>query len=542
MVVLVAGVGGGNGAAAARVGDGIRWGACDKTGAKSPAGSAISHLDGAAEGAVAQSGAADEQEKPGGRVECAMIRVPLNYAQPAGQQISLAVNRVRGSASRDGNHLGVLLVNPGGPGASGRDLAKYVAMALPKDVTRRYDIVGFDPRGVAASEPAIRCVDPKRYYKAPRPDNVPHSRGDETALLGRARGYARSCGNRWSWLLPHMTTANTARDMDAIRRALGENKISYLGYSYGTYLGAVYATMFPTRVRRLVLDSIVDPRGVWYGDNLSQDYAFDRRHRDFLRWVAQNDKIYRLGKTLSQTRFAWYSMRDRLHTRPAKGVVGPSEFDDIFTMAGYTDAIWPQLAQAFSAYARKGDTTPLQRAYKQYGTNGSVENENGYAVYLGVECRDAPWPRDWAKWHADSTAANSGAHFMAWPNAWYNAPCAFWPVRGGTPIRVGARGLPPALFIQARRDAATPYRGALRMRRLFPGARLLTVPGGNHGVSLNGNACVDSRLAAYLRDGTLPGRGGASATCRRTPAPLPAARLGSAFPGDRGMAMAVLGR
>jgi pimeloyl-ACP methyl ester carboxylesterase len=374
----------------------------------------------------------------------------------------------------------------------------------------------------------MRCVDPKRYFKAPRPDNVPRSRADEAVLLDRAKEYAQACGDRWSWLLPYMTTENSARDMDAIRRALDENKISYLGYSYGTYLGAVYATMFPSRVRRLVLDSVVDPRGIWYGDNLAQDYAFDRRHQDFLRWVAQHDATYRLGGKTSLTRFAWYSMRDRLRARPARGVVGPSELDDIFTMAGYSDAIWPELARAFSAYVRRGDTAKLLKAYKEYGTNGTAENENGYAVYLGVECRDAPWPRGWAQWHADSVEADTGARFMAWANAWYNAPCAFWPVRGGTPLRLGARDLPPALFIQARRDAATPYRGALRMRELFPGARLLTVGGGNHGVSLNGNTCVDARLADYLLEGTLPGRG---ATCRGTSAPPPAARRGSSVAG-----------
>ncbi|GAA2909171.1 alpha/beta hydrolase [Streptosporangium fragile] len=466
-------------------------------------------------------------------VECATLRVPLDYRNPY-QTISIALNRIKGKASRDHNHLGSLLVNPGGPGASGRDLAKGVAAALPAEVADRLDVIGFDPRGVGASEPALTCVDPKTYYAPPRPDHVPDNRREENVLLSRARQYAEACGNRWSWVLPHMSTENAARDMDQIRAALGESKISYLGYSYGTYLGAVYATLFPDRVKRLVLDSVVDPRGVWYDANLAQNAAFDRRHQDFLKWTARHNPVYRLGETGKEVSFAWYAMRERLGERPAGGIVGPSELDDIYTVGGYSDTLWPQLAKAFSAYVKKGETAPLVAAYRQHAEN-DAKDENNYAVYLGVQCRDAAWPRDWNRWRADMTRGHARAPFLTWPNAWYNAPCAFWPEPGGTPVRVrGAASLPPALLIHAERDAATPYAGALNIRRLFPGSRLLTVPGGNHGVALGGNRCVDRRLAAYLKDGTLPpplpararrAPKAPDARCPGTPAPVPTARV-----------------
>ena len=468
----------------------VRWGACEKS--------------------------ADGQDAP--NAECATIEVPVDHAHPSGRKLRLAVNRFRATGSRAAR-LGVLLVNPGGPGASGRELATYLAAHLPRQVTARYDIVGFDPRGVGASEPALSCVEPRGYYKPPRPDNVPRDADEEEVLLERARRYAEGCASRWSWLLPHMTTQNTARDMDAIRHALGESKISYLGYSYGTYLGAVYATMFPSRVRRMVLDSVIDPTGIWYENNLAQNRAFERRHRDFMAWIAEHNAVYRLGGTAERTTAAWYAMRRALRTRPAKGVVGPSELDDLFTVAGYTDAIWPKLARAFSEHVRKGDSDRLVRAYRRYVRNGTAEAENGYAVYLGIECRDAPWPRDWSVWRADSHRVNASAPFLTWANTWYNAPCAFWPVPGGTPVKLGAEKLPPILLIQSRRDAATPYQGAVRMRRLFPTARLLTVGGGNHGVVLNGNACADRRLTSYLLNGTVPGE--REATCRRAPAPVP---------------------
>ncbi|MCK2219508.1 alpha/beta hydrolase [Actinomadura sp. ATCC 31491] len=452
-------------------------------------------------------------------LECATVRVPLDYRQPWGQSIKVAINRVRAKVSRDAGHLGTLLVNPGGPGASGRALTEYVAAGLPAAVSERYDVVGFDPRGVGASEPALHCVDPEVYYRAPRPDAVPHGPADERALLGRAADYAARCGNHWSWLLPHLTTENAARDLDVIRAALGEERISYLGFSYGTYLGAVYATLFPKRVKRLVMDSTVDPTAVWYRSNLAQDYSFERRHRQFLTWTAKHHDVYKLGRTLRQTQFAYYAMRDRLRARPAGGVVGPSELDDTFTIAGYSDRIWPQFAQAWSGYVRKGDTQPLMDLYDKHGKNDAAD-ENGYAVYLGVQCRDARWPRDWARWRADMSRTHRQAPFLTWPNAWFNAPCMYWPVPGGTPVDVhGSKKLPPVLMLQSRDDAATPYQGALRMRRLFPTARMVVDQGGNHGVSLAGNQCVDRHLAAYLRDGTLPRR---DAVCAALPQPRPA--------------------
>ncbi|SEU42866.1 alpha/beta hydrolase fold [Nonomuraea wenchangensis] len=476
-------------------------------------------------------------------LECATVQVPLDYSRPSGRSIKVAINRIKAKTSRSADRLGALLINPGGPGASGRALTEYVAAGLPAGVRERYDIIGFDPRGVGGSDPAMHCVDPDVFYKAPRQDAVPHGAGDEQRLLARAAEYAGSCGERWSWLLPHLTTENAARDLDQIRAALGEKKISYLGFSYGTYLGAVYATLFPNRVKRLVLDSIVDPTAVWYRSNLAQDHSFERRHRQFLTWIAEHHDVYKLGRTLKQTQFAYYAMRDRLRTRPAGGVMGPSELDDTFTLAGYSDRIWPQFAQAWSDYVRQGDTKGLLDLYDKHGKN-DADDENGYAVYLAVQCRDARWPREWSTWRTDMVAAHRTAPFLTWPNAWFNAPCAFWPVSGGTPVNVrGSAKLPPVLMLQARDDAPTPYDGALRMRRLFPTARMVVDQGGNHGVALAGNQCVDRHLAAYLRDGTLPKR---DTECAALPAPRPAERMAarrvpaSASPGVGGL-LGVLG-
>ena len=210
----------------------------------------------------------------------------------------------------------------------------------------RYDIVGFDTRGVGASKPALHC-DPS-FFAAERPNYIPANAAAEQALIDRARLYAADCEQKYGGLLPYMTTANIAKDMDQIRAAMGQDKLSYLGYSYGTYIGQVYATLFPTRVRRMVLDSIVDPTGVWYADNIAQDYAFQGRMRAFFGWAARYDRVYHLGTTAAQVSRSWYAARAKLIANPIAQPhgpnIGPDEFDDTFVVGGYDDGYWPQLA------------------------------------------------------------------------------------------------------------------------------------------------------------------------------------------------------
>src|SRR5208283_3798596 len=155
-----------------------------------------------------------------------------------------------------------------------------------------YNIIGFDPRGVGASVPALSCE--PNFFSGVRPNYIPASAAAEQVLINRAKAYAAGCEQRFGWLLPYMTTADVARDLDSIRVALRQQKINYYAFSYGTYLGQVYATMFPSRVRRMVLDSTVEPQGVWYQDNIDQDYAFEGRMQAFFGWVAKYDSSYHL--------------------------------------------------------------------------------------------------------------------------------------------------------------------------------------------------------------------------------------------------------
>ncbi|MCX4766177.1 alpha/beta hydrolase [Streptomyces sp. NBC_01275] len=450
-------------------------------------------------------------------LQCASLKVPLDHDDPSGKQITLALSRVPHTAK---TFQGPLLVNPGGPGGGGLSLAGFIASALPKAVAAQYDVIGFDPRGVGKSSPALNCE--PGHFAAVRPDSVPSTEAIEQANLTRARSFAEACGKKYASVLPYIDTISTVRDMDAIRAAVGAGKLNYFGYSYGTYLGAVYAKLYPQRVRRLVLDSIVDPTGVWYDDNLTQDLAFNDRHRALMAWIAKYDKTYKLGADPEKVEAEWYAMRAALAKKPAGGKVGASELEDTFLPGGYYNGYWPHLAEAFAAYANDKKTGPLVEAYENFAAV-DASGDNGYSVYTSVQCRDASWPRDWDEWRSDNWSAYAKAPFMTWSNAWYNAPCAFWPTKPLGPVNLANGALPPALLFQATDDAATPYEGGAMMHSLLRGSSFVVEQGGqNHGIALSGNSCLDKHLAAYLTDGTVPrGVGGVDAVCKAQSDPKP---------------------
>ena len=454
---------------------------------------------------------------------CAGLRVPLNYRNRGGRSLTLALSEVPATAPPS-QRQGILLVNPGGPGGSGLSLASFIAQGLDPAVASRYDIIGFDTRGVGASRPALHC-DPA-FFARERPNYVPANPAGEHVMIRRARSYAADCQKKYGWLLPYMTTANIARDMDQIRAATGQSKLSYFGYSYGTYIGQVYATLFPKRVHRMVLDSTVDPTGVWYADNIAQDYAFQGRMNAFYSWAARYNSVYRLGSTAAAVRRSYYTTRARLIAhpvaQPSGPSIGPDELDDTFVAGGYNNGYWPGLAGAISAYLHGGSSQQLVAVFNQIGK----QNENEFAVYNAVECADVAWPRNWAKWDTDTRKVYRTAPFEAWDNAWFNAACAFWPVHGpAKPMQIGAPGLPGILMLQGTLDAATPYAGAQNAHRRLPTAKMVVVRGGgNHGQSLAfpANSCVNGYLNRYLATGALPSAPGlVNATCAPLPDPTP---------------------
>lgn len=462
-------------------------------------------------------------------LQCGTVTVPLDWSKPTGRKITLAVSRRR-HTSADSAYQGVMLVNPGGPGSSGLSLAS-LADDVPHHGGDSYDWIGFDPRGVGASVPALSCD--RYYFGYNRPAYVPTSTTitDEWRAMGFL--YARACArNSHSGILAHLTTRDSARDMDAIRRALGQKQINYYGFSYGTYLGEVYSTLYPQRVRRQVFDGTVDPRTVWYQSNLDQNVPFDRNLGIWFGWIAKYDASYHLGRTAAAVRSAFIATWHRLDAHPVHakgGELGGSEWIDAFLDAAYYQSTWPDLAATFSDLVNHGRVASLESAFLDADGLG---DDNDYAAYLGVQCADASSPTRWSTWARDSRRVAARAPLSTWSNTWFNLPCLSWPARSQQPVTINGSKVASTLMINETLDAATPYAGSIEVRRLFPGARLIAEPGGTtHAGSLFGDACVDDAIANYLATGALPARRSgnrADKTCAPLPQPTPASGTAAA--------------
>ncbi|MEU0698606.1 alpha/beta hydrolase [Streptomyces niveus] len=452
-------------------------------------------------------------------LKCGTVEVPLDYTRPDGERIKLTVSRVKasgktGAAGGEGKAVetvrrqGALVYNPGGPGSSGMAFPLAAMMPEWKRIAAAYDMVGYAPRGVGRSAP-LSCQNAADFAKAPTLAPTYPTESYKRERISRAKAYAQGCARNAGASLRHYTSLNNARDLDVLRAALGEKKLSFMGASYGTYFGALYASLFPSHVRRMVFDSAVNPapEQIWYRNNLDQSFAFERRWADFRAWVAKHDATYHLGTTPDEVQRNYERVRAEVAHRPAGGKVGPGQLHAAMLGVGYYDDYWAIRATALSEFL-KGNTKPLvdQAAPR---AAAAVDNENSNAVYTAVECNDAPWPTDWKVWDRDNTRLAEVAPFETWDNAWMNLPCAFWPAQRQKPadIRTSAGELPPTLILAAERDAATPYPGALELQRRLAGSVLVTERGaGTHGIAGGTNECVNDHVEAYLLTGKTPVR------------------------------------
>jgi pimeloyl-ACP methyl ester carboxylesterase len=471
--------------------------------------------------------------------ECGFLTVPLDYAHPGGTKIKIAVSRIKHKSSA-ADYQGVMVTNPGGPGGSGLTLS-VLGEFVPDGVGGDYDWIGFDPRGVGSSVPALAC-DPN-YNAYARPDYRPFTKATEKAWLAKTHKYANDCAKAPGNLLNHVKTTDTIQDIESIRKALGAQQINYYGFSYGTYLGQVYSTLYPTRVRRMVLDSNVDPRGVWYDANLDQDTAFNKSINVYFDWVAKYDSVYHLGTSGKVVRKKYYDTLDKLAKHPAGGVIGPDEWNDVFVSAGYYVFGWEDVAEAFSAYVNDGDFAPVKALWDDSYPSGAG-TDNGYAMYLATQCSDVQWPTNWSKWERDNWRTYAKAPFITWNNAWFNAPCIWWDAKPGKPVKVDGSKAPPILLIDETLDPATPYAGSLYIRKIFPRSVLIEGVGGTtHAGSLNGVACTDNAIAAYLASGALPSRvrgDRSDKQCDPVPPPNPTADAAKTLSATGGTSRAAL--
>jgi pimeloyl-ACP methyl ester carboxylesterase len=447
------------------------------------------------------------------RQECATLRVPLDYRHPSGRTIDIAISRIRTATPEQ--RRGILTFNPGGPGGPGLDLPSIFTLIAPPDVVNRYDLIGFDPRGIGQSTP-ITCglgaaPNPTLLLPYPSPD------GRIARNVAFARDTAAGCAAGSGDLLRHITTANTARDMDRIRAALGERKLSYYGISYGTYLGAVYTSLFPHRSDRIVLDSAIDPTLVWRDMWRTWGAAVALRFRDFLTFAAANDARYGLGATPADVAATFDRIVARLDREPIIDPSLPYPIDGNLVREGtrgslYFDEFLPLLAADLQLIKTIIDGSATDAATLAGGllrrsaaAAVDVPVDNQFSALYAVVCGDAPWPRSIAR-HARDVAIDRRVHprTAGMPaNVW---PCAFWPGRVEPPVRVTDHGPRNVLIVQNTRDPATPLVTALGLRRaLGSRAAMVTVDQGGHGTYGLGS-CADAITDAFLANGELPRR------------------------------------
>jgi pimeloyl-ACP methyl ester carboxylesterase len=477
---------------------------------------------------IAWESCEDEQLQMLG-AKCGMLSVPLDHARPDGEHILLAVSMIEATAPKE-EYQGIIITNPGGPGGEGLATPAYFSTLIRQDAARVYDWIGFDPRGVGSSIPRLSCI--TDYGAGPRPDYVPDTPELEQEWLKRASGYADACKATSGELLEHMRTEDVARDVELIRQALHAQTVNFYTISYGTYLAQIYATLYPERVRRMVLDSLIDPTRSQYQASFDQTTALDHNMRAWWAWIAEHDDFYHLGATRQDVEAAFYADMQALRAAPAAGVVGPSEWADIFWAVSsiqstwYAPDMWLSRASLWTDWRATHDPALLVDEY------GPATDDNDRVVYLAVTCTDDVWPTDWPAYRDAVWTAYETSPCSAWNNGWYYAPCFFWPAKGKPAVPIVGDDVPPALLISETEDGATPFSGSLEVRRLFPSSSLIaTVGGRSHASGLSGYACVDDPIADYLLTGSLPPRAAGDGPDKRCD-PLPVAEPGVAEEGE----------
>ncbi|GHF96032.1 alpha/beta fold hydrolase [Streptomyces filamentosus] len=443
--------------------------------------------------------------------QCATLRAPLDYAKPAGPEIRLAVSRVR--ASGPGTRIGSLLVNPGGPGGSAVDyLQGYAGVGYPEPVRARYDMVAVDPRGVARSEP-VECLTGPEMDAYTQVDQTPDDQAETKALVASFQRFAEGCEKRTDEVLPHVSTVETARDMDILRAVLGDERLHYVGASYGTFLGATYAELFPGRVGRLVLDGAMDPSLSALDLNRDQTAGFETAFGAFAAdCVARPDCPLGTGtpESAGEALKKFFRAADAAPVPTGESrLLGESLATTGVIAAMYDESAWPQLREALTRAIGGEGSALLALADSYYEREPDGSYTNLMFANAAVNCLDLPpayqGPADAEK--AVPSFEKASPVFGA-GLAWAALNCTYWPAEAtGRPHRITAEGAAPILVVGTTRDPATPYRWAESLADQLSSGTLLTYEGDGHTAYGRGSDCVDTAINTYLLEGTPPPAG-----------------------------------
>ena len=442
-----------------------------------------------------------ENSEPDSIVTCSILEVPYDYEDPAIGSFSLFVKKR--SVEDPAKRIGSLLVNPGGPGFGGSSLADDAYYYFSSDLLERFDIIAWDPRGTGESTPAVDCVDTYDEYFGL--DSPPDNDEEIQALIDASQQFNDECLARSGEILPYISTEASARDMNSIRLALGEDKISYLGFSYGSELGATWTTLFPDTVRAAVLDGAVDPDSNSTDEGKSQAKGFEQQLTAFLEQCSARVSCKFHNKGNAEAAF------DKLIADlDANPLVVSSDRTPVtqgvaytaIAQAMYSDFYWPQLEAALKS-AQLGDGSGLLSLYDQYfqrQDDGTYGNE--LEAFLSISCLDDPGATSVEEVNSKvdefvAIAPRLGANFA------YGYSCALWPIPPAPRVEITGKGAGPIVVVGTTGDAATPLESTRKMAKKLEQGILIVVSANQH-TGYGANACVTKAVDGYLIDLVVP--------------------------------------
>jgi pimeloyl-ACP methyl ester carboxylesterase len=453
---------------------------------------------------------------------CGKIEVPLDYSDVSKGTIHIAVTRKKatGDASQ---RLGSLLLNPGGPGGAGIGYAQDPSV-VTKAVAARYDLVGFDPRGVGQSD-SVRCLsdDTAAMDEFVSTDPMPRTPDEVAEVVKESVAVGKACEQKSARILPYVGTPNAARDMDVLRGVLGDEKLAYLGKSYGTYLGAVYAQEFPQRTGRLVLDGAIDPTLTSKQMNIAQAQGFEKLIREFVADCAKqpncpvgtdpNAGVTKLMDYLASLQ------KSPLPTRDGNRTVNYALGLTAVLQVMYVPQYWGTLRDALTA-AMAGDGTQLLQWADLYNDRNNGTYDNQTDANIAINCLDRPDPDAQSAQQIETTEVpdyTKQAPLLGEMLAWADLTCATWPVKPESqPGPITAAGSAPILVVGTKDDPATPYAWAVGLAKQLQNGHLLSWNGSGHTAYTRGSTCIDTAVDAFLINGTLPADG---TTCAKLETP-----------------------